>query len=87
LLRTALNNSVNQARASPVIERLAYVPRLPTDWVPQFKKFANAQGAELIKAVDRWLEARQVKSARSRQAKSTVMAGVHVFGFTEKSET
>jgi hypothetical protein len=85
LLRTALNNSVNQARASPVIERLAYVPRLPTDWVPQFKKFA--QGAELIKAVDRWLEARQVKSARSRQAKSTVMAGVHVFGFTEKSET
>jgi hypothetical protein len=87
LLRTALNNSIHQATASPLIERLAYVPRLPVDLVPQFEQFANAQGAELIKAVDRWLEARQTKPTGRRLAKETVMAGVHVFGFIDNAES
>jgi hypothetical protein len=83
LLRTALKNSTRKPTEPTLIERLAYVPNLPANQVKSFQQFANAQGAELLKAVNRWLEARQGIPPRGKQAKSTVMAGVHVFGFTE----
>ena len=84
LLRTALKNSTRKPTEPTLIERLAYVPNLPADQVKKFQQFANAQGAELLKAVNRWLEARQGKPPRGKQVKGTVMAGVHVFGFTEQ---
>jgi hypothetical protein len=63
---------------------LAYVPNLPADQVKSFQQFANAQGAELLKAVNRWLEARQSIPNKKKNTKGAVMAGVHVFGFTEQ---
>jgi hypothetical protein len=84
LLRTALQNSTRKPTEPTLIERLAYVPNLPADQVKSFQQFANAQGAELLKAVNRWLETRQGNPARGKQTKGTVMAGVHVFGFTEQ---
>ena len=83
LLRTALQNSTRKPTEPTLIERLAYVTNLPAQDVKSFQQFANAQGAELLKAVNRWLEARQSMPHKKRKAPGTVMAGLHVFGFTE----
>jgi hypothetical protein len=83
LLRTALKNSTRKPTEPTLIERLAYVSNLPADQVKSFQQFANAQGAEFLKAANRWLEARQSTPNKKKNTQGTVMAGVHVFGFTE----
>ena len=83
LLRVALQNSPRNPTEPTLIERLAYVSNLPAQDVQCFQQFANAQGAELLKAVNRWLEARQSIPHNRRKAPGTVMAGLHEFGFTE----
>lgn len=83
LLRTALANAASGPNAPALIERSAYISQLPDRLVPQFRRVANTQGAELVKLMDRWLEKRRGVSNRSQRKSRSRLAGVHVFGFLE----
>lgn len=83
LLRTALGNATRKGNSTALIERSAYVTQLPATLIPQFRQLANAQGAELIKMMDRWLEKHRVPTRGRSSRIRTRLAGLHVFGFVD----
>jgi hypothetical protein len=81
LLETVAQNMSN-SRSSPMIERTAQVPDLPSEHVEAFKRFSQVQGWLLLRTVNDWLESRRARS--SPRTGSTVQAGVHVYAFVAK---
>lgn len=80
LLRTITYNSGRRYRGDVLLEVMAQVPRLPEKQVPNFKKFAKAQGLIFAKAVDDWLEARSIRRDKLSTIAATE-AGVVAFAF------
>jgi hypothetical protein len=81
LLRTVAHNSERNYRGKDLLlEVLAQVPRLPARDVAQFRKFSKAQGLLFAKAVDDWLESRNIRKLGARQL-PTREAGIVAFAF------
>lgn len=82
LLRTISHNRSLHYKGEVLLEVMAQVPRLPSKDLANFRKFTKAQGLSFIKAVDDWLESRNL--LRGARAK-TREAGVVAFAFVEPS--
>jgi hypothetical protein len=81
LLETVTQN-MSVSRSSPMIERTAEVPDLPSEHVEAFKRFSQVQGRLLLRTVNDWLESRRSRSFP--RGRSSVRAGVHVHAFVGK---
>jgi hypothetical protein len=83
LVATVLfNTSSAGSKSARLIERMAYIPDLPKNKVPSFKRFAREQGAALIETVDDWLENNRGSKSGSHKARTLLVpAGFHVFSF------
>ena len=85
LLRTIAHNSRLKYRGDELLfEVMTRVPRLPRGHVSDFKKYARAQGMAYVRAVDDWLESRNLPKS-SRIGRKSREAGVVVFAFEEPS--
>lgn len=82
LLSTVQHNTRTRHRGARYIERSAQVFDLPQALLPDFRKFANAQGEIFVGAMNDWLESRRSGSRVADRAKS-VRAGVHLYAFAE----
>jgi hypothetical protein len=82
LIRTVGHNRNLRYRGDVLLEVMAQVPRLPNRELPAFRKFTKAQGLSFIKAVDDWLESRNLRR-NSRMRRSSREAGVVAFAFVE----
>jgi hypothetical protein len=80
LLRTIAYNTRLKYRGAVLLEVMAQVSRLPTNEIPQFRKFTKAQGLIFAKTVDDWLESRNVPRVK-RKRTSTREAGIVAFAF------
>jgi Family of unknown function (DUF6502) len=83
LLETVAKNMSTWA-STPLIERSAEVPDLPTDQVESFRRFSQLQGWVLIRTVNDWLESRRPRRSVRKRTGSTVRAGVHLHAYVEK---
>jgi hypothetical protein len=81
LLETVAQN-MGASRSSPMIERTAEVPDLPSEHVEAFKRFSQVQGWLLLRTINDWLESRRTRSLPRTQR--SVRAGVHVYAFVGK---
>src|SRR5262249_7633045 len=78
-LETVHNNlRASQSRAK-LIERIAEVPDLPSEQIPAFRKFTDAQGRIFLRTINDWLESRRAKTDPERDR--AVHAGVHVHSY------
>jgi hypothetical protein len=82
LLRTIVYNSKLQYQGNVLLEVMSQVPRLPRKDLVKFKAFTKAQGVSFIKAVDDWLESRNLRRAHRLQDQ-TIEAGVIAFAFQQ----
>lgn len=83
LLRTISHNSAKNYRGEGLLfEVMTRVPRLPPSKLVEFKSFARSQGMVYVRAVDDWLESRNLPK-KSRGARGAREAGVVVFAFEE----
>lgn len=82
LLTTVQHNTRTRQRGARYIERSAQVFDLPKDLLPDFRRFANAQGEIFVGAMNDWLESRRSRSRIADRTKS-VRAGVHLYAFAE----
>jgi hypothetical protein len=83
LLNTVAHNSERRYSGEDVLfEVMTRVPRLPARFLPTFKRFVRAQGMTYVRAVDDWLEARNLPRVR-RSRRNLREAGVVVFAFEE----
>jgi hypothetical protein len=79
------NTSSAASKSARLIERMTYIPDLPKNKVPSFKRFAREQGAALIETMDDWLESNRGTTLSSvKNRKHLVPAGFHVFSFLEE---
>lgn len=83
LLRTIIHNSKLRYQGDVLMEVMAQVPRLPKSKVHSFRKFAKAQGVSFIKAIDDWLESRNLRRLDRRRGR-TLEAGVVAFAFHQQ---
>jgi len=83
LLQTISHNSKKRYRGNDLLfEVMARVPRLPSRYLPSFKRFARTQGMTYVRSVDDWLESRNLPKTR-RKRRKVREAGVIVFAFEE----
>lgn len=83
LLRTVSHNSKRQYQGNGLLfEVMTRVPRLPSHYLPTFKRYVRAQGMNYVRSVDDWLESRSLPKTR-RKPKNLREAGVIVFAFDE----
>ncbi len=83
LLETVTKNMSTWA-STPLIERSAEVPDLPTDQVESFRRFSQVQGWLHIRTINDWLESRRPRRSARKQRGSTVRAGVHLHAYVAK---
>jgi hypothetical protein len=84
LLRTIIHNSEFRYRGPKLLlEVMAQVPKLPSRDLHAFRRIAKAQGLIFARAVDLWLEARNIPHDRLRDA-STREVGVVAFAFADR---
>lgn len=80
------NTSLQNKKTVRLVERVTFVPDLPSSKVASFKVFAREQGGALIDTMNEWLEQRRGKQVRRRTLQSgRLTAGLHVFAFVEKN--
>ncbi len=84
LLRTIAYNSQRGYRGEIQLDLLATVPRLPSRYIRDFKRFTRAQGMGFIRTVDDWLESRNVDRSR-RNRGPTREVGVVTYTFHKPS--
>lgn len=84
LVRTIAHNTEKRYRGDVLFEVMTQVPRLPAREIASFKKFSKAQGLSFARAVDDWLEVRNLSPSKGRR-KLTREAGVVAFAFHEPS--
>lgn len=83
LLRTISHNSAKSYRGDDLLfEVMTRVPRLPARDVAAFKTYARSQGMVYVRAVDDWLESRNLPM-KGRGSRGAREAGVVVFAFEE----
>jgi hypothetical protein len=84
LVRTIIHNTEKKYRGPDLFfEVMAQVRKLPSRDLNAFRRYAKVQGLLFARAVDLWLESRDVRH-RSRAAGSTREVGVVAFAFAEK---
>ena len=82
LMRTIAHNRTLRYRGQVLVEVMAQVPRLPSSELNAFRKFSKAQGLSFVKAVDDWLESRNLRRY-SRVRRLSREVGVVAFAFVE----
>lgn len=86
LVATVLRNtSMRDKDAVRLIERIAFVPDLPSPKLPEFKRFVRDQAGGLIETVNDWLESRRGNAARKPKSPQRITAGLHAFAFVDKN--
>jgi hypothetical protein len=80
LLRTVAYNSELRYKGEVLLEVMAQVPRLPRQEIANFRRFSKAQGVSFIRAVDDWLESRNLRRSIG-PLRNTREAGVVAFAF------
>ena len=84
LLRTIIHNSESRYRGPKLLfEVMAQVPNLPSKDLPSFRRLTRTQGLIFARAVDLWLESRNVPHDRKRLT-STREAGIVTFAFADR---
>jgi hypothetical protein len=83
LVETAMRNSRDGDRSSPLIERFARVPDLDAREAKAFVDFTRRQGLAYLQSVDDWLETRRIaaKAKKRGSRRSITGAGVHLFAY------
>jgi len=86
LLRTVEYNSKLKYRGDVLLEVMAQVLRLPARDLPQFKKFAKAQGLIFARTVDDWLESRNLRRTAKPRV-PTREVGIVAFAFVQPGDS
>lgn len=77
------NTSYRGRKTDRLIERMTFVPDLPRQQIPAFKRFVRQQGVVFIDTLDDWLESRRSSLSKGLRNRRPVAAGCHLFGFLE----
>ena len=87
LIATVLHNTKPRlSKQNRLIERIAFVPDLPSSMLPEFKQFTREQAGAMIETINEWLESRRGHSPRRPYAPGRIVAGLHAFAFVEKQK-
>lgn len=80
LLETIEWNLSGVSASTPLLERSAEVPDLPSEYAESFQQFSRFQGSIFARTINDWLETRRLRGGASSSHKR-VRAGVHVHAY------